>query len=632
MFLFSNPNQPWNSIQPTLAHLRNCKTPHDVNQIHARLITTGLIRSASLTSKLILVLCSSPDPPVAEFARRVFFAHRAFSRRGNGEDPFLWNAILKSYSHGEEPERALPVFRLMVENGILGDKFSFSLVFKACSRLGSLKEGLQVHGLLRKLEMASDLYLQNCLMGWYLRCGCLDDARHVFGRMAARDSVSYNCMIDGYVKCGMIDSARELFDSMPIEEKNLISWNSMLSGYSQLEDGLIPARKLFEEMPERDLISWNTMIHAYVRCGKMGDAHGLFNAMPEMDVVTWANMIDGYAKIGHVDIARDFFSEIPERDVVACNAMMAGYAENGLHAEALEIFYSMKRERNLSPDITTLLIVLSAIAQLGQLNEGIAVHRYITDIGFSLRGNLGVALIDMYSKCGSIQNAKSVFDVLPEKNVDHWNAIIGGLAIHGLGECAFGMLMEMERLSVKPDDITFIGVLHACGHSGLVKEGLICFELMRRVYKINPRIKHYGCMVDILCRAGYLNEAKKFIEEMPIERNDVIRRTLLSACKIQENYNIGLSVASSLFRQASCNSTSYILLSHMCAGLGLWKQARSVREVMKERRIPKLPGCSWIELNGIVHEFSVDDRSHSQVAEIYSILGSPLISNSEVTC
>lgn len=522
------------------------------------------------------------------------------------------------------------MFFLMVESGVCADKFSFSLVLKACGRLGLVKEGLQVHGLLRKMGICrSDFYLQNSLISWYLRCGYAEFARQVFDRMPQRDSVSYNSMIDGYVKCGRAELARELFDGMPIEKKNLVTWNSMIGVYARSKNGLRLAWDLFETMPKRDSVSWNTMMNGCIKCGELEDAYSLFNRMPKRDKISWANLIDGYSKSGSVDFARSLFDRMPERDPVSFNSMMAGYVSNGYSMEALEIFWQMKA-CNISPDITTLLIALSAVAQLGKIEMGLEVHRYLEENRFRLDGKLGVALIDMYAKCGSVEKAAKVFEDTEERSVDHWNAMIGGFAIHGLGESAFLLLMEMERLSVKPDDITFIGALNACGHAGLVKEGLLCFELMRRVHKVEPKMQHYGCIVDILGRAGQIEEARRFVEEMPIEPNDVIWRTLLSACKNHKKIDIGEPIAKNLIERDSCNPSFYVILSNMYAGIGEWEKVRKVRSMMRERNVEKLPGCSAIELEGSVHEFLVQDKSHPQFTEIYSMLNGFRPSNSGV--
>ncbi|XP_024996746.1 pentatricopeptide repeat-containing protein At2g45350, chloroplastic [Cynara cardunculus var. scolymus] len=619
--MLTSNQQPWNSALPTLVHLPNCKTQFDINQIHARLLTTGFIKNSYLTTKLILCFSSSPHTPLIRFARHIFFSHSS-SWSSKTDDPFLWNAVIKTFSHGnhgDDPKQAVFVLGLMLENGACVDKFSFSLVLKACSRMGLIREGIQIHGFLEKVGFASDLYLQNCLICMYVKCGWVEFARQVFDRMPQRDSISFNSMIDGYIKCGMVTLARELFDSLPLEMKNLRSWNCMISGYGVVEDGFMMAWKLFDEMPERDLVSWNSMIHCCIKNEKIDLAQSLFDKMPEKDVISWAKLIDGYAKLGSIDIARNLFNEMPERDVISCNVMMAGYVQNGVFSEALEIFHTMKSDTNLAPDETTLSIALSAIAQLGHSEEGVAIHSYITRNGIKLDGKLGVSLIDMYAKSGRIETALQVFDGIKEKNVDHWNAMIGGFAIHGFGKLAFESFLKMQKLRVKPDGITFVSVLNACAHSGMVKEGVICFEIMGRVHMIKPEIQHFGCLVDIFARAGRIKEAMTIIEEMPVEPNDVVFRTLLSACSNLEN-SVQRPTVNHAIGMDDYGSGTYVLLSNIYARFGMWNRVRRVRVMMKERKLRKVPGRSWIELDGTFHEFFVGDGSHPRVAEIYSVL------------
>ncbi|KAI3756836.1 hypothetical protein L1987_56659 [Smallanthus sonchifolius] len=610
--------QPWNSTLPTLIHLPNCKTQFDINQIHARLLTTGFIKNSYLTTKLILNFASSPHTPLIQFARHIFFS-QSIPRNSKTEDPFVWNAVIKSFSHGDDPKQAVFVLGLMLENGSCVDKFTFSLVLKACSRMGLIREGMQVHGFLKKSGLGNELYLQNCLICVYVKCGCVELARQVFDRMPERDSVSFNTLIDGYVKSVMVWLARELFDSMPLEMKNLRSWNCMISGYSVVEDGFQMAWELFEEMPERDLVSWNLMIHCCIKSGKIDLARALFDRMPKRDVITWAKLIDGYAKLGSVDIARHLFDEMTERDVISCNVMMAGYMQNGVCLEALEVFRNMMSEGNIAPDETTLSIALSAIAQLGTYHEGVAVHAYITENRLKLNGKLGVSLIDMYAKSGSIETAMRVFKVITEKSVHHWNAVIAGLAIHGFGKPAFDMFIEMHRLKLKPDAVTFINVLNACAHSGLVKEGIMCFEIMRRLHKVEPEVHHFGCLVDMFARAGQIKQATAIIEKMPVEPNNVLWRTLISACNNLEN-SIETSMMKHAIKMDDYDSSTYVLLSNLYARFGMWDSVRRVRGMMKEQKIKKVPGLSWIELDGTFHEFFVGDGSHPQVAEIYSVL------------
>ncbi|XP_073040841.1 pentatricopeptide repeat-containing protein At2g45350, chloroplastic [Primulina eburnea] len=612
MLVSVNSIQPWNSAVPILDFASKCKTQTEINQIHASLIVTGNMYNQSLISKIVLGSAFSKHKPVVNFSRHLFFEK-------NYKDLFLWNAIIKSFSHGDEPEYAFNVFALMLVSGVLADKYSFSLVLKSCARLGLSNKGMQIHGMMSKFDFRSDVLLQNCLIFMYVKCGCIHFGKKLFDEMLFRDSFSYNLMIDGYVKHGMVTLARELFDLMPMEMKNLITWNTMISGYVKSEDGYEFAWELFDKMPAKDLVSWNLMIDCCAKNERIEMAGTLFQRMPKRDEVTWASMINGYARMGKIEDARKFFDAMPRRDVVSCNAMMAGYVNNGCCMEAMKVFHDMLSVSgcDLAPDSVTLLTALSATTQLGDVDEGIGIHHYMEEHGFAVSGRLGVALIDMYAKCGSIEQALDIFEgVLQEKNIDHWNAMIGGLAIHGMGDLAFDLFIEMERLTIKPDEITFITILNACGHSGMVKEGIICFEAMRKLHNIVPNLQHYGCLVDIRSRAGHVEEAVRIVKHMPIEPNDVIWRTLLSACNNQKNFELGLPIAKHLIGIDSYNSSSYILLSNMYAQSGLWEYVRRVRNTMKERNVNKVPGCSWIEFDGTVHEFFAGNTYIHQVKEI----------------
>lgn len=428
-------------------------------------------------------------------------------------------------------------------------------------------------------------------------------------------------MIDGYVKSGELSRARDLFDGMGDEERNVVTWNSMLGGYtSRGEDGIGDGRELFDRIPDRDSVSWNLMIGGYAKCRRLDEAEDLFERMPGKDVVSWSNLIAGHAEVGRIDSARRLFDEMPSRDVVAWNVMITGYVKNGRFVTALRLFSRMREDGNVSPDGATLAAALSAVSELGRVRDGIAIHEFVERNRMPLDGKLGVALIDMYSKCGRLEDALRVFE-RSRRSVDHWNAMIGGLAIHGYGRLALRLFREMERLSLRPDDITFIGVLSACSHAGMVKEGLACFEMMRREYGLEPKVQHYGCMVDVLSRAGRLDEAWELIGAMPTEPNDVIWKTLLSACRGRGDTDMGLKVADVLLKGSTATSSgAYVLLSNIYAGVGMWGDARNVRKIMQERDLRKVPGCSWIEIDGSVHEFHVGDGSHTQDEQVYSAL------------
>ncbi|KAH0456773.1 hypothetical protein IEQ34_014680 [Dendrobium chrysotoxum] len=560
--------------------LPKCRTLRDTNQLHARFITAGLLHSPPAAAGLILRLCSSPEPPLRLLARRIFFSSIPIHSRDN---PFLWNAIIKSST---DPPAAALSFVLMLAAGITADRFSVSLVLKAGYEDPSLPIGLQVHAVVLKSNLAAELYLHNCLIGFYSRCGHCELARRVFDWMPQRDSVSWNSMIHGYAMNGRKDAARDLFRSMEDRDRDLVTWNTIISCYTTCSGGIDDAWELFEQMPERDLVSWNLMIDGYVKLGRMEKAALLFEIMPEKDVISWANLIAGYMEAGQINLARQLFDEMPERDLITWNIMLASYVKNGSFAEALNLFHNMRTQANLAPDATTIATVLSAISELGRIRDGIAVHEYIKRNHFPLHGKLGVALIDMYAKCGQLEDALLVFEA-SGNTVDHWNAIIGGLAIHGYGELALELFHAMDNLLLKPDDITFIGVLNACSHAG---------------------------------RAGRLEDAWKMIEEMPMLPNDIIWRSLLSACRNHGDLIMGQRVAEASIQGGFCDSSSYVLLSNIYASTLSWDNVNRVRMIMRQRDMRKIPGCSWIELGGVVHEFVVGDISHPMTTEIYSLL------------
>lgn len=428
------------------------------------------------------------------------------------------------------------------------------------------------------------------------------------------DSFVQNTLLHMYAKCGDVVSACSVFKGM--DRKNLVSWNAMLDGC--VKSGKIErARRVFDEMPERDVMSWNTMIDGYAKLGEMGLARALFDQMEERDMVTWNSMINGYMKCGGVNEARELFDSMGKKDSVSWNSMISGLDQNARSKDALDIFSKMLMDKNAGVDESTMVGVLSAISDLGLLEKGRWAADFISKSKFQLDGALGTALIDMYSNCGSISSAMQIFLSIRRKSVEHWTAMIIGLAIHGLGREAVDLFKEMQRLKVKPNEITFIGVLNACSHAGLVKEGATYFELMEKEYKIMPKVQHYGCLVDLYCRAGYLEEAKDAAEKMRVDPNMVIWMMLLNGARCHGNVAMAEFAAEKLAEMGSLADGYFVLLSNTYASAGRWEDVSNVREIMKSKGVRKVPGRSWIEVKGTVHEFLVEDESHPQIQEIY---------------
>jgi pentatricopeptide repeat protein len=401
-------------------------------------------------------------------------------------------------------------------------------------------------------------------------------------------------------------------------EQNAVSCNAMMAGFAQ--NGFVEeALKLFQEMPHRNVISWNSMITGYALSGQVDEALKLFQEMPERDVISSNAMIAGYSQNGHVDEAVKLFHTMPERDVVSWTAMIAGYAQNGHFEEALEFFGQLLRTC-LKPSSDTFACILPACANLTALEHGRKLHENIIRIGFQYDVFVGNALIDMYAKCGIVESACKVFDKISNRSVVSWTAMIGGYALNGLGIEALQVFKQMQLSGTNPDAVTFVGVLSACCHAGLVDDGCQYFDYMTRNYNITPTMEHYCCMVDLLGRAGNLEEAWDFINRMPIKPGPSVWGSLLAACRIHTNIELGKYAAESLFELEPENGAPYVLLSNIYAAAGRWDDIEKVRRLMKDKRIKKEPGHSWIEVNKQVYGFLVEDRSHPLMQKIYDNL------------
>ncbi|KAF5457125.1 hypothetical protein F2P56_021255 [Juglans regia] len=355
------------------------------------------------------------------------------------------------------------------------------------------------------------------------------------------------------------------------------------------------ARALFDESAKRDVVPWSALTAGYARRGELGIARQLFDEMPVRDLVSWNVMITGYVKQGEMESARKLFNKVPKRDVVTWNAMIAGYVLCGLNEQALEMFEEMGSvgER---PDEVTILSLLSACADLGNLDAGQKIHCNLLEIcSGDLSILLGNALIDMYAKCGNIERALDVFRGMRDRDVSTWNSVIGGLAFHGHAKESIDLFIKMRRLKVRPNEITFVGVLVACSHAGKVEEGRGYFNLMKNEYKIEPNIRHCGCMVDLLGRAGQLKEAFEFIDSMEIEPNAIVWRTLLGACRIHGNVELARRANERLLEMRRDQSGDYVLLSNIYASRGEWDGVEKMRKLMDDSGVRKEPGFSLIE-------------------------------------
>ena len=401
-------------------------------------------------------------------------------------------------------------------------------------------------------------------------------------------------------------------------EPNAFTFSSVLKSCS-LESGKVLHCQAIKLGLGSDLYVRTGLVDVYARGGDVVCARQLFDKMPERSLVSLTTMLTCYSKMGELDKARSLFEGMKERDVVCWNVMIGGYAQSGVPNESLKLFRRMLVAKAI-PNEVTVLAVLSACGQLGALESGRWIHSYIENKGIQINVHVGTALIDMYSKCGSLEDARLVFDRIRDKDVVAWNSMIVGYAMHGFSQHALQLFEEMTETGHKPTDITFIGILSACGHGGLVEEGRSFFRLMRDKYGIEPKIEHYGCMVNLLGRAGHLEEAYGLVKNMTIAADPVLWGTLLGCCRLHVNIKLGEEIAKFLVDQKLANSGTYVLLSNMYAATGNWEGVAKMRTLMKEHGIEKEHGCSSIEVDNKVHEFVAGERKHPKSKEIYVML------------
>lgn len=437
--------------------------------------------------------------------------------------------------------------------------FTFSSVLSACARLPAIQEGRQTHDLVIKSGFFSNKVVQTALLDMYAKCGVVDDAHLVFDGMCERDVVSWTAMVAGFAKAGWMKDARRLFDEMP--ERNVVSWTAMVAGYANSGD-VAAARELFDEMPERNAVSWTAMIA-------------------------------GYGKCGDVDSARRIFDEIPVRDPTTWAVMIACYAQNGFSNEAIEMFWEMKNA-NLTASEVAMVAAMSACTQVGDAAMANSIAKHLEESSSSLTLIAANALIDMHAKCGDIDSACQVFNKMKERDVISYTALITGLANHGRAQDALKFFRKMQEEGIPPNGITFVGVLTACSHAGMVDAGCAYFKLMTQTHRIVPLTAHYSCMVDLLGRAGRLEEAYGLIESISGASDVEVWGALLGACRVHCNAELGEIAAKRLFKIEPENTGNYVLLSNIYASLNRWDEAERVRRLMREKGVSKSPGFSWI--------------------------------------
>ncbi|KAH0468871.1 hypothetical protein IEQ34_002103 [Dendrobium chrysotoxum] len=559
-------------LEQKLSDLHKCYDPISLIQIHSQIFRLCLHRDHFVVPKLISAysLCRCP-----------FAAGAAFDLVPDPSS-LLFNTLIRAFAYNSLPSLSFTTFSRMQLSGVKGDSFTYSFLLKSCH--GHPRRVQAIHGQLARLGFSADIFVPNSL-------------------------------IDSYSKAGEPGLARKVFDEMLL--KDVVSWNSIVGALVRAGE-IRDARKMFDEMPERDIVSWNSLLDGYVKVGDMDTAFDLFQRMPERNVVSWSTVVLGYCKKGDMETARTLFDKMGVKNLITWTIMVSGYAEKGLAKEASSLLDKME-ETGLILDASATVSILTACAKSGLLGFGKRIHAVVRKHKLRFSTQINNALVDMYAKCGNLDEAWSIFEEIKEKDLVSWNSMVHGLAIHGHGKRALDLFARMEEEGFLPDGVTFIGVLCACTHMGLIKESRKYFSTMED-YGIVPEIEHYGCLLDLLGRRGILMEAYNLAKTMPFEPNAVIWGSLLNACKVHNNVYLAEKVVDELMRLESSDVGNFAIISNIYASAGKWDGMAKARLKMKDAGGQRQAGSSWIELNNVVHEFTVGDRMHPQTDKILRML------------
>ncbi|KAF8388077.1 hypothetical protein HHK36_026743 [Tetracentron sinense] len=598
-----------------LSAFTSATTLTQLKQIHAQILRSGLDRSTSLLVKLVISSCA--------LSSSLDYALSVFDRIPDPQT-HLCNRVLRELSRSVEPEKTLLVYEKMRRDCIGVDRFSFPSLLKASARISALGEGMEIHGLALKLGFGSDPFVQTGLVRVYAACRRILEARLMFDKMSYRDVVAWSIMIDGYCQSGLYDDVLLLFEAMKSSNVEPDGWvlATMLSACGRAGN-LNSGKAIHEYISGKDFAVdhhlQSALITMYANCGSMDSAKHLFDKMSPRHLVASTAMVSGYSKLGNIEAARSIFDQMVDRDLVSWSAMISGYAESDWPQESLKLFNEMQAT-GIKPDQVTMLSVVSACAHLGVLDQARWIHIFIDKNRFGEVLSVSNALIDMYAKCGSLMDARRVFDKMLRRNVISWTSMITAFAIHGDADNSLRLFNQMKAERIEPNGVTFVGVLYACSHAGLVEVGRQIFASMIHGYKITPKHEHFGCMVDLYGRANLLREALELIEAMPFAPNVVVWGSLMAACRVHGELELGEFAAKQLLELDPEHDGAHVLLSNIYAKARRWDDVGQVRRLMKHRGITKERGCSRIELNSEVHEFLMADRNHKQADEIYEKL------------
>lgn len=511
-------------------------------------------------------------------------------KRIKDPDVVAWSAIVTCLDQQGHSHEAAKLFQLMRCRGVRPNQFSFASLVSAATDLGDLHYGESIHACICKYGFETDMSVSNALITMYMKNGCSQGGARVFEAMTDHDLVSWNALLSGFYGYENCDLGARIFYQMLVEDfkPNMYTFISVLRSCSS---------------------------HLDLGFGKQVHAHIIKNSLVNNDFIGTA-LVDMYAKSRCLKDADVVFNRLIDRDLFTWTVIISGYAQTDQTEKAVKYFTLMQQE-GVKPNEFTLASCLSGCSHTASLENGQQLHSMAIKGGQFTDVFVSCALVDMYAKCGCLEDAEAIFEGLVSRDTVLWNAMICGYSQHGQGKKALETFWTMLDEGTMPDEVTFLGVLSACSHMGLVEEGKKQFNSLRKVFGIIPTLEHYACMVDILGRAGKFDEVESFIKEMKLTPHALIWETVLGACKMHGNVELGERAADKLFELTPEIDSNYILLSNIFAAKGRWDDVKKVRVLMTSRGVKKEPGCSWVEINGQVHTFVSQDGSHPKIREIY---------------
>ena len=507
-----------------------------------------------------------------------------------GKDLIARSALISAFLQSGYSAEALSFFRHSQIENLTPDGTTLSSVLSACAELSFVKLGKSIHGYAVKANIDSDISTGTALVSMYAKCGFFTPALILFDRMPVKDVVTWNALINAYTQIGEPYLAVEMFCKLQLsgvqpDAGTMVGLVPACTLLNDLDRGACIHGQIIKNGLESDNHVKNSLIGMYAKCGSVSSSDYLFNRTQMM------------------------------KDEISWNVIIAGYAQSGHAKEAISSLHQMRLE-NFRPNSVTFVSIMPAVAYLSALREGMYFHGCIIKMGLLSNTLVGNSLIDMYAKCGRLDFSEKCFNEIEHKDTVSWNAMVAGYAVHGQGDCAVSLFSLMQASHVV-DNISYISVLSACRHAGLVDEGKKIFQSMLKKHHLEPNLEHYACMVDLLGRAGLFDEALSLISMMPVEPDAGVWGALLGACRMHSNVELGEVALDHLVKLEPGNLTNYLVLSNIYTQSGRWRDADKINLMIKDSGLKKTPGCTWVEIKNQVHAFRVGDQSHPQFASMH---------------